>query len=119
VSTTSAFGFEDLPGGPSVTVEVPASGRVLVTVSAFIFAPETVGYMSFASSGPGANVFADPDRALGLGETTGAGLAQAASYTALVTVGPGTKTFTAKYATTFPSQPATFSSRSIIAIPLA
>jgi hypothetical protein len=101
--------------GPAVgNVVVPASGRVLVSVTAGI---ETatgsgVGYMSFAVSGPTASGANDSTALNLLGNDF-----QKASATFVVSgLTPGTYTFTAKYRTT--QGTATFRNRSIWVIPL-
>ena len=80
--------------GPAVTLTTPASGRVLVIVTATI-GPITgfSGFMSFESTGTGANV--SPSIPLSL---IGIDQGVRASATYLVTVaGSQSKTFTAKY----------------------
>ncbi len=114
--------------GPQVTVTVPASGRVLVTVSARIeVGAGRAGFMSFDSSNGSGNVPADDSRALVVQTiATAAGTtAIQASFSSVVTnSSPGDHTFTAKYrAITTGCGPgvcfaAVFANRSITVTPL-
>jgi hypothetical protein len=113
--TTSSESFTDLATfGPSVTVAVPASGRVLVTLTALFEAPQDgAARMSFTSAGGSGNVAVDVDRSLsGL---DGMILRGSATYPA-AGLSPGSHTFTAKYASI--GGQSIFADRSIIVIPL-
>lgn len=62
---TSSRSFTDLTTiGPSVTVSVPASGRVLVTVTAFLGGTASTATMSFTSTGGSGNVTASVARSV-------------------------------------------------------
>jgi hypothetical protein len=85
--------------GPSVSVAVPASGRVLVTLTARINS-YSQAYMSFDSSGGSGNAVASDDTALFLRDDVAASGAWElhASATFLVTnLSPGNHQFTARY----------------------
>jgi hypothetical protein len=113
--TTSSTSFTDLATfGPAVTVAVPASGRVMVTLTALFEAPQAgAARMSFISTGGGGNVTADVDRSLsGIDEMIFRG---SATYP-VAGLSPGSHTFTAKYASI--GGQSIFADRSIIVIPL-
>jgi hypothetical protein len=122
--SSAAYTDPVLHPGPTVTVDVPASGRVLVTVTATIepWAVGDIGFMSFASSGgSGVDVEASSQRALIYHREVDGGFKPfRASATHVVTVGSNTtKTFTAKYRTGGGGGgTAAFYDREIIAIPL-
>jgi hypothetical protein len=126
---TSSLTYTNLdgsPAGPAVTVAVPASGRVLVTISANI---QNIsggeagqgGHMSFdsSSSGGSGDVAADDSRSLALFVLSGSAAMQIqASYTSLVTgLSPGNHTFTARYRGNGGDR-AEFSQRQITVVPL-
>jgi hypothetical protein len=116
----SATSYGDLATvGPSVTVTVPASGRVLISVTSGMKGAtgSTVCYMSFAGSAPNAAITADDSRALIL---TSNDLQQSTASFVLSGLTAGSTTFTAKYkASTTNATACTFSNRSIWAIPLS
>jgi hypothetical protein len=112
------------PPGPSVSVLVPASGQVLVTVSATIQNASggvfgEGGRMSFDSSGGSGDVPADDTRALALVKFSGSvSLQIQASHTSLVrNLSPGNHTFTARYRGNGGDR-AEFSRRQITVVPL-
>jgi hypothetical protein len=112
--------------GPQVTVTVPASGRVLVTVAARIeVGPRRAGFMSFDSSGGSGNVTADDSRALVVHSVADASTAIQASFSSVVTnLSPGNHVFTARYRAITTGCPpgvcfaARFENRNITVIPL-
>jgi hypothetical protein len=128
-SGTSSQIYTDLnpaSPGPSVTVMVPASGQVLVTVAATIQNSSggvfgEGGRMSFdsSSSGGSGDVVADDNRALALVKFSGdVSLQIQASPTVLVrNLSPGNHTFTARYRGNGGDR-AEFSRRQITVVPL-
>jgi hypothetical protein len=115
--------FTFFGGGPQVTVTVPASGRVLVTVTAHVQPTRAVAtaYMSFASTGGSGNVSASDDKALYVshGDPSTLRFNVRASATYLVTgLSPGAHTFTAKYRTSDPNISAGFVSPVILVVAL-
>jgi hypothetical protein len=113
--TTTSTTYTDLGTvGPAVTVNVPASGKVLVSVTAGMFDSNNsaLNFMSFAISGATTQAAADTRGLSLLGNT-----AQQASASFVVTgLNAGSTTFTAKYRTS--AGTATFQNRSIWVIPL-
>ena len=103
-----------------MSVVMPASGQVLVTVTARITpGGGDTGYMSFASSGgSGANVAASDTRALVRehGTSNNTGYVQASATYLVTGLGGGTKTFAAQYRQD--GGTASFANRNIIVIPL-
>jgi hypothetical protein len=124
-STTSSS-YTDLgTTGPSATsVVVPASGNVLVTLTAYISTTGVtdVGYMGFtAVPADPANPTVSPGDNKALVVGAGGTQVNQTSATFVVTglTGGATYTFTAKYRSTGGSlQPTTFANRSITVIPL-
>jgi hypothetical protein len=117
--STGAGSFGDLAGGPSVAVTVPASGRVLVTLTASLFCASNTGaQMSFASTGGSGNVGADVSRSLRLFSETSAISAQMSATYVVQGLSAGSHTFTTKYRSTVTGQEVFFSFRSILVIPL-
>jgi hypothetical protein len=126
-SGTSSPTYTDLnpvSPGPSVTVQVPASGQVLVTVAATIQNASggvfgQGGRMSFDSSGGNGNVSANDTRALALVKISGdVSMQIQASHTVLVSnLSPGNHTFTARYRGNGGDR-AEFSRRQITVVPL-
>jgi hypothetical protein len=116
--STGSNTYVDLTtGGPAITLDVPASGKVLVSVTAGVTASNnsTTCAMSFATSGAGATVLAASDaRAMIL---LGNSLQQASASFVVTGLNAVSTTFTAKYRVNG-SQTCTFSNRSIWAIPL-
>lgn len=97
--------------GPSVAATVPASGRVLVTITTFISLETGLAAMSFASTGGSGNVPASNSRSL-----VGTPVSNRSSASYVVEgLSAGSHTFTAKYMAT---SEAGFGDRSIIVIPL-
>jgi hypothetical protein len=137
--TRSVAGFEapatfdtysDMPAtvGPSVTVVVPPSGIVLVTVTAHFrvhtqLQSTAQAYMSFASSGPTLNLIPADERSVFLNATFSGQqgfveVKNGASATFLVGgLGPGANTFVAKYRGTQTGQ-ALIGNRTISVIPI-
>jgi hypothetical protein len=115
---TSSLVYTDLATvGPTVTVVVPASGRLLVSVTAAELgnAGSTACFMSFA--GTGANTITAVD-ANALVQAGGA-QQRASASTVLAGLTPGSTTLTAKYRVTGGGAAScTFATRSIYAIPL-
>jgi hypothetical protein len=100
--------------GPAITLVVPPSGRVLVSVTSGIETTtgSAVGYMSFALSGANTAAGSDTTALNLLGNVF-----QKASASFVVSgLTPGSTTFTAVYRTT--AGTGTFQNRSIWAIPL-
>jgi Collagen triple helix repeat (20 copies) len=116
---TTSTAYVDLPTvGPGVTLTVPASGRVLVSVtSGMTGSSGSVScFMSFA--GAGANTIAAVDaNSITLASGT---LQRASAASVLSGLSPGSTTFTATYkrAGGGGSGSCTFVNRSIMAIPL-
>lgn len=99
-----ASSYTDLTtSGPAVTITVPASGKVIVTVTAFMYnanANEEGGSMAFALTGANTVAATDTMRLYNDGGFTHADNAAAMQTSArfLVTgLSPGSTTFTAKY----------------------
>jgi hypothetical protein len=102
--------------GPAVTLDVPASGRVLVSVTAGI-ATSTgsgSGFMSFTMTGAN-DLPAPTDDSTALNQV-GNNFQKASATFVLSGLAPGSTTFTAVYRTDAGS--ATFRFRSLWAIPL-
>jgi hypothetical protein len=116
---TGSIAYVDLPGGPAVSATVPASGQVLVSLSASLFVSSDHGaLMSFASTGGSQNVGAEDSRSLFLLSQSSAVSTQMGATYLVQGLSPGNHTFTAKYRTTGPGETASFTRRSIIVIPL-
>ncbi|SKI78031.1 Uncharacterised protein [Mycobacteroides abscessus subsp. massiliense] len=118
VQGTSSTAYVDLTTpGPSVTLNVPASGEVTIDVSAAYSsggAAAQTGYMGCALSG--ANTRAATDATAAYGRTVTAGLfGTLARRIHLTGLTPGTTTFKAVYKTS--TAAATFSDRHIIVEP--
>jgi hypothetical protein len=114
--TTTSTTYTDLATvGPAVTLVVPASGRVIVTVTGGMLnsTGSNPGYMAFAMSGANTSTGND-STALNL---LGNGFQKASASFVLSGLTPGSTTFTAKYRTTGGTE--TFQNRSIWAIPLS
>lgn len=96
-STTSTSYTDLTTPGPAATIEVPASGRVLVTLTMQIQHSNSAGGgASFALSG--ANTAAASDaKSVTRGGATGAGLLTCAGTWLVTGLDPGSTTFTAKY----------------------
>ena len=116
MTTSTTFGPLATPG-PSVTVEVPASGDVLISVTAAMIgnAASTSCEMSFTVSGASTRPASDATVVVLAAQTL-----QRASATSLLTgLTPGTTTFTAVYrAEGQGSLDCTFSDRTIVVLPL-
>jgi hypothetical protein len=116
---TSAFGDLVYGGvGPQVTVTVPASGRVMVAVSAQInLNPATSASMSFDSTGGSGDVSAHESRALSANfgaSDENYSVIRASALSLLDNLSPGNHVFTARYR----SDGGAFSRRNITVIPL-
>ncbi|HEY6836436.1 MAG TPA: hypothetical protein VI142_08180 [Gaiellaceae bacterium] len=114
--TSTAYG--DLGTvGPSITLPVPSTGRVLITVTAQMVgnASSTSCYMSFAASGANTISATDANAVI-----LAAGSVQRSSATSVLSgLTLGSTTFTAKYRVTGGGAAnCTFSNRSIMGIPL-
>jgi hypothetical protein len=118
VEATTSPAYTDLATvGPTVTIPVPMSGRLLVSVTAAELgnAGSTARFMSFA--GTGANTITAVD-ANALVQAGGA-QQRASANTVLTGLIPGSTTLTAKYKVTGGGAAScTFADRSIYAIPL-
>ncbi len=124
--TTTSTSYDDLAGaaGPSVTVNIPASGKALVTVTA----SETndtgsaQDYMGFSvSNGQGpldamSYESEQPPAGGALGNVPVDATYQGSGTYLVTGLTPGATTFTAKYRVT--SGEGTFSMRSIVVLPL-
>ncbi len=112
--TTNSRSYADAPPaiGPSIQVTVPASLKVLVSVTAGVNATSgsTSCYMSFTGGG----VTASDTQAMIL---LGNNLQQATASFVVTFANPGPMTLTAKYKAA-PVGSCTFTNRSIFAIPL-
>lgn len=118
VVQTSAFA--DLPGGPAVTITVPASGRVLVLLTASVYHNANAhSAMSFAVMGSGDN--RQPQDYLGISYSNNGQLIAVTLSAAIPVSGlnPGSHTFTAKYKQDAgPAMAASYSWRHLTVIPL-
>jgi hypothetical protein len=116
--STLSLVYTDLAtGGPTVTVVVPASGRVLVTVTTAELgnAGSTACFMSFAGSG--ANTIAADDSNAVI--QAGGAQQRASASSVLSGLNPGSTTLTAKYKVTGGGAAScSFATRSIMSIPL-
>jgi hypothetical protein len=115
-STLTAYG--DLATiGPSITLPVPASGRVLITVSSQMLgsSASTSCFMSFVATGANSIAAADANAVI-----LAAGSVQRASATDVLSgLAPGSTTFTAKYRVSGGGAAnCAFATRSIMGIPL-
>lgn len=117
--TSGAFYVDLATPGPSVTVTVPASGQVLVALSARFFAAAfRSASMSFESTGGSGNVTPDDNRSVGIDNIDAAGAARIGATFLLPGLSPGSHTFTAKYRGARDGD-ATIADRSISVVPLA
>ena len=121
VATTSTS-YADLSNsaGPFVSVTVPSSGAVLVTITGGITSNYNgeQGSMGFAISGA-STVAASDARALRWTGRNDAETFQASATFYVTGLTPGTTNFTAKYRTeTGGTKNSTFSNRNIIVIPV-
>lgn len=112
--TTTSTTYADLATvGPSVTATVPATGKVLVTLTSSL-ANSNNGVASFMGFVVDAGTASDTTA---LRSTGGAGDTNQLSATYVVSgLSAGSRTFTAKYRVA--SQTGTFANRSIIVVPL-
>lgn len=114
--STSSGSYTDLStSGPAVTITVPASGKVEVTLGAEISNSATgVGIMAIAISGATTTAAPAPRAYIYFGGVNNGG---STSRTTLLTgLSAGSTTFTAKYKSTAGS--CSFASREVIAIPV-
>ena len=111
--TTTSSTYTDLATvGPAVTVVVPASGMVLISVTAgMVSSNGNAGYMGFVVSGANTSAATDP-LALNL---QGNQFVKASATFLLTGLTPGSTTFTAQYRTTGGTE--TIHNRYIWAIP--
>jgi hypothetical protein len=118
-AATPSLTYADLTTvGPTVTLTIPASGRVLVSVTSGMTGSSGAVscFMSFAGTGTN-NITAVDANAV----TLAAGSLQRASATSVLTgLSPGSTTFTGKYKREGGggSASCTFVNRSIMALPL-
>lgn len=114
---TSSTSFTDLPNaGPAVTVTT--GDRAVIVIAARV-QNNTVGQSAYAGveiSGA-STVAANDNRAVGL-SAAAANQLMIASHVSVVTVVPGSNTFTMKYRSTSGAATATFANRRIAVFPL-
>jgi hypothetical protein len=118
--TTTSTSYADLgTAGPSATVTVPASGNVLVivTASATDSASGASAYVGFAVSGGNTQAAADAKAFIVQSGGNQAILVQGSASFFVSGLSAGSTTFTAKYRVS--SGTGTFANRSIVVIPLA
>lgn len=102
--------------GPTVTIDVPDSGEVLVTISAYIACSGHIGgYMGFEMSGANTAAASDTEAIVTQGVPAYAGTLAASRVFHKKGLNPGTTTFTAKYKST--AATVSFKDRSIIVDP--
>lgn len=111
-STTSTAYVDLATVGPTVTVDVPASGTVLVGVGAYIGGTLDIGIMSFVGSGANTIAAADSRAA----RMSGA-VADVMKWVLLTGLAQGNTVLTAKYRSAGGAS-VVFVDRSIIAIPI-
>jgi hypothetical protein len=114
IETTTSTTFTDLATvGPTVSIAIPSSGRVLVTLTAEIdpTGAGNLGIMSFVSSGGSGDVSADLASALVAGS-----FAHGSATYLIAGLSPGNHTFRAKYMTL--GNTVKFRYRTIIVTPL-
>jgi len=108
------------PPGPGVTVTVPASGRVLVLLTATVYHnTNATSSMSFTCTGSGDN--RQPQDYLGISYSNNGQLISVTLSAAIPVTGlnPGSHTFTAKYKQgSGPVNAASYSWRHLTVIPL-
>lgn len=117
--TTTSTSYTDLStAGPSVTVYVGSSGKVLISLTARASNSSTATGTKMGFTASGANTLAaDDTRALVVAGTTPTGLSDRSSFTYIITgLNEGRTTFTSKYAVT--SGTGTFLDRNISVMPL-
>jgi hypothetical protein len=118
-STATTYSATTSPAspGPAVTVTVPASGKVLVSVTAGMIgdAGSRVCHMGFATSGANSAAATDANALI----HQGSNLNQDSASFVLTGLAGGSTTFTAQYSSSSGGTPTcTYSNRSIWAIPL-
>lgn len=109
--STSSNAYADLPGGPSVEVTVPASGRVIVISTARVISHNGQGYMIVTPGGNDA-------RALVFYALNASGEYRGSVTHVVSNLPAGPLTFTAKYRVGNPGGSVTFGDREITVIPL-
>ncbi len=122
--STTSTSFTDLATvGPSIEIDVPASGKVLVSLSAFMWGSGAGVVTSMNLAATGTNTYAAGDTWGGLtaqsrsaigNSWAGSGHGTASRTFLLSGLNPGTTTFTAKYATS--SATSTFRNRVITVV---
>ena len=116
-STTYTTVLTPASPGPAVTLTVPASGRVLVEITAGMSDSNNGQscFTSFAMSGANTQATAADANAAALG---GNAFQRASASSVLTGLNPGSATFTAQYKWSSGSATCTFSNRALWAIPL-
>lgn len=116
---TSSTSYTDLATtGPSVTLDVPPSGEVVVDISAWLSTATNLnvrGYMGFVLSGANTLAASDANGACGWGVSTGGVVGTIGRRIHLTGLNPGTTTFKAVYKAS--AATATFYDRKIIVDP--
>jgi hypothetical protein len=112
-STTSTTATDLATVGPSVTVTVPASGVVKLTISASMTITVFAGNAIMFWSASGANTIAVNNQVLAIGGATNT-TAQMANTFLITGLTPGSTTFVAKYSTTSGTTAAFFERSMII-----
>ena len=107
---TTNNNYANLPGGPAVTVTIPASGNALVTVTGQL--NPTAGNLACMSFAGGGITASDTQSVC-----SDTGTIQASGTYLVTGITPGSQTFTAQYHTSG-GKTATFANRSLIVIPL-
>ena len=118
-ATTSGWPADLATPGPSATVVVPASGKVLVTLSTLMSTDVSTDEIVMGISVDGTPL--DQSYYGGLVWDGKSGYSSEGSWTRVLTLTPGTHTFGAKYGvynTAAGTATASFSNRQIIVIPL-
>lgn len=117
--TTTSTAYADLATvGPVATVDVPASGQVLVIIGCGV-SNDTAGGNAYASfAGSGANVLgADDARAVGIKSAIAGAFVTASHLELLEGLTPGATTFTAKYRVSAGTGSFNFRRLTVVAIP--
>jgi hypothetical protein len=114
-ATTSSTSFSATPAGPNATVTVPASGNVIVILTAQVTPPASQSaFMSFSATGVVASDARSLMRQHGTSSSTGG--IQASAIYFLTGLTPGSLTFTSQYRVT--GGTGTFANRNITVIPM-
>ena len=118
-TTTSATFTNLTTSGPTVTLTVPATGVVLVMMTATMFTNEANSAAVVGLSVSGANTIAPGDDIYNVSPAAGASATTTSSISKLLTgLNPGSTTFTMKYRRAGGVN-ATFGNRTLVVIPLS